>query len=230
MGSNSAVAIARALVHEPPLIVADEPTAHLDHVQVEGVLRLLRELASPGRLVVVSTHDDRISNLADRVVELAPKAELGEAEPHHVSLADGQVVFEQGDMADFVYIVDSGLIEIYRLRPDRSEERLTLVTPGSYFGELGPVLNMPRSAYARAAAPTELTAYTVPPRSGPGSRARSPAGTPPPSRRPWALPNGKRDRLACPRSPGEPQGRCRRPYHAAPHMFIAARPATTISA
>ena len=47
-GQQQRVAIARALVHEPPLILADEPTAHLDHIQVEGVLTLIRELASPG--------------------------------------------------------------------------------------------------------------------------------------------------------------------------------------
>ena len=69
-GQQQRVAIARALVQDPPMIVADEPTAHLDYLQVEGVLRLLRELASPGRLVIVATHDDRITNIADRVIEL----------------------------------------------------------------------------------------------------------------------------------------------------------------
>ena len=71
-GQQQRVAIARALVHEPPLVVADEPTAHLDHIQVEGVLTLLRGLATPGRLVLVSTHDDRLTHIADRVIELVP--------------------------------------------------------------------------------------------------------------------------------------------------------------
>ena len=73
-GQQQRVAIARALAHDPPLVLADEPTAHLDYIQVDGVLRLLRELAAPGRVVVVATHDERLLPLADRVVELTPRA------------------------------------------------------------------------------------------------------------------------------------------------------------
>ena len=59
-GQQQRVAIARALALDPPLIVADEPTASLDYVQVDGVIRLLRELAAPGRVVVIATHDERL--------------------------------------------------------------------------------------------------------------------------------------------------------------------------
>ncbi|HUP86116.1 MAG TPA: ATP-binding cassette domain-containing protein [Acidimicrobiales bacterium] len=159
-GQQQRVAIARALVHDPPLVLADEPTAHLDHIQVEGVLRLLRDLASPGRVVVVSTHDDRVSNLADRVVELAPKFVGGEREPELVRLAAGDVVFEQGSRGDLVYAVERGQVEILRVRDDGTEERVALVKKGDYFGELGPMLNLPRSATARAKTAVELTGYT----------------------------------------------------------------------
>src|ERR1700753_2695730 len=67
-GQQQRVAVARAIALEPPLILADEPTAHLDFIQVEEVLRLIRELASGERVVVVATHDTRILPLADRVV------------------------------------------------------------------------------------------------------------------------------------------------------------------
>ena len=69
-GQQQRVAIARALALDPPLLLADEPTAHLDHVQVDGVLRLLREIADAGRMVVVATHDERLVPLSDRAVEL----------------------------------------------------------------------------------------------------------------------------------------------------------------
>lgn len=73
-GQAQRVAIARALVHEPPLVLADEPTAHLDYVQVESVMSLLRDLAAPGRVVVIATHDVRLLPIADQVVELTPGA------------------------------------------------------------------------------------------------------------------------------------------------------------
>jgi putative ABC transport system ATP-binding protein len=157
-GQQQRVAIARALVHDPPLIVADEPTAHLDYVQVEGVLTLIRELAAPGRLVVVSTHDSRFTPLADRVIELAPKRAEREPAVRRVELGPDDIIFRQGDAADLVYVVEEGAVEIFRVRPDGTEDRLAVVTPGHYFGEIGTLLGLPRSASARTLQPTRLTA------------------------------------------------------------------------
>jgi putative ABC transport system ATP-binding protein len=69
-GQQQRVAIARALVGDPPLLLADEPTAHLDQVQVDGVVALLRSLATPDRVMVVATHDPRMFSLSDRVLHL----------------------------------------------------------------------------------------------------------------------------------------------------------------
>jgi putative ABC transport system ATP-binding protein len=73
-GQQQRVAIARALALDPPLVLADEPTAHLDREQVGRVARLLRGIADEGRVVVVATHDDRIAPLADRTVDVAEAA------------------------------------------------------------------------------------------------------------------------------------------------------------
>ncbi len=160
-GQQQRVAIARALVYDPPLILADEPTAHLDFIQVEGILRLLRTLASPGRTVVVATHDQRITQLADKIVELVPILPIAELEPREVTLEAGRYLFRQGDPSDLVYLVESGEIEILRDLADGSEDRLTVIGPGGYFGELGPMLNLPRSASARALTPAVLTGCSV---------------------------------------------------------------------
>jgi putative ABC transport system ATP-binding protein len=73
-GQQQRVAFARALVYDPPLVLADEPTAHLDPEQVDTILRLIREMQRPGRLVVVATHDVRFEPLADRVLRMGPLA------------------------------------------------------------------------------------------------------------------------------------------------------------
>ncbi len=159
-GQQQRVAIARALVHDPPIVLADEPTAHLDHVQVEGVLQLLRELASPGRILLVATHDDRVSDLADAVIELVPPARSIDCEPERVPLSSGELLFRQGDYGDLVYIVEEGRIEIVRERSDGRDTRVSVVTAGQYFGELGPLLRIPRSASARALGDAVVTGYT----------------------------------------------------------------------
>jgi putative ABC transport system ATP-binding protein len=158
-GQQQRAAIARALVHDPPLVVADEPTAHLDYVQVEEVLKLLREIAAPGRLVAVATHDDRFRPLADRVIDLTPRATEESDARRRVSLEAGEVLFRQGDQPDLIYVVESGLIEVFRERSDGRKEHRADFGPGAYFGELGPMLGLPRSASARAREPTVLTGF-----------------------------------------------------------------------
>ena len=68
VGQQQRVAVARALIHEPRLIVCDEPTAALDAETWLKVMHLLREtVLSPERAIIVVTHDDRIEPFADRI-------------------------------------------------------------------------------------------------------------------------------------------------------------------
>ena len=160
-GQQQRVAVARAIALDPPLILADEPTAHLDFIQVEEVLKLIRELASGDRMVVVATHDSRILPLADRVVELVPEFATTDRPPATVRLEAGEVLFEQGTMGDLIYVVTEGELEIIRELASGGEELLKAVTSGDYFGEIGPVFHMPRSATVRARTDAEVVGYTV---------------------------------------------------------------------
>ena len=160
-GQQQRVAVARAIALDPPLILADEPTAHLDFIQVEEILKLIRELATGDRMVVVATHDSRILPLADRVVELVPHFASTDRPPDTVQLSAGEVVFEQGTMGDLIYVVSDGELEIVRELASGGEELMKLATTGDYFGEIGPVFHLPRSATVRARTDATVVGYTV---------------------------------------------------------------------
>jgi putative ABC transport system ATP-binding protein len=160
-GQQQRVAVARAIALDPPLVLADEPTAHLDFIQVEEVLRLIRSLADGDRLVVVATHDTRMLPLADRVVELVPDVASIERPPETVQLEAGSVLFEEGTMGDLIYVVAEGEFEIVRELASGGEELLRVATSGDYFGEIGVLFHMPRSATVRARTDASAIGYTV---------------------------------------------------------------------
>jgi putative ABC transport system ATP-binding protein len=79
-GQQQRVAIARAIVHEPDLVVCDEPTAALDAETGRQVMELLKEAAAgPGRAVLVVTHDNRIYRYADRIVAMEDGRIVGDS-------------------------------------------------------------------------------------------------------------------------------------------------------
>ncbi|HYW34602.1 MAG TPA: ATP-binding cassette domain-containing protein, partial [Balneolaceae bacterium] len=70
-GQQQRVAVARALVTDPPLILCDEPTASLDQKNIDVVMEELKLLAlERNKAIVVVTHDIRLKSYADKIIEL----------------------------------------------------------------------------------------------------------------------------------------------------------------
>ena len=83
-GEQQRFALARALVNEPELVLADEPTGSLDAASGAGVLDLLRGLR--GRAVVIVTHEPEAAGIADRVLRLSD-GRLADAPPRRAGIA-----------------------------------------------------------------------------------------------------------------------------------------------
>ncbi|MEH2920046.1 ABC transporter ATP-binding protein [Samsonia erythrinae] len=82
-GEQQRVCIARALVNEPPVIFADEPTGNLDEENERRVLELLKDLHRQGRTIVMVTHNPELGQFADRIIRLQHGKYLGEEVKHH---------------------------------------------------------------------------------------------------------------------------------------------------
>jgi len=70
-GEQQRVAVARALINHPKLVLADEPTGNLDESNQQVVIRLFHELHAQGHTILMVTHDPSIGRLADRQIQLA---------------------------------------------------------------------------------------------------------------------------------------------------------------
>jgi putative ABC transport system ATP-binding protein len=71
-GEQQRVAFARALIHEPHLVIADEPTSSLDSQTGQLVMELLTSISfSPNRAVIIVTHDDRIFRFGNRIATMS---------------------------------------------------------------------------------------------------------------------------------------------------------------
>ena len=82
-GQQQRVCIARALVNEPPVIFADEPTGNLDEENEQRVLDLLTDLHRQGRTIVMVTHNPALGQFADRILRLQHGKYLGEEANQH---------------------------------------------------------------------------------------------------------------------------------------------------
>ena len=158
-GQKQRVAIARALVHQPQLVLADEPTAALDRKTGREVMEVMQNLAKKmGSAVLMVTHDSRVLDVGDRIfrmedgrlrigyeesmslalpalselqlTEILPKLEL-------LLFPPGSIVVREGDPAEKFYIILEGLVEVVQNQPDSEPVLLTTLGRNDYFGEIG---------------------------------------------------------------------------------------------
>jgi putative ABC transport system ATP-binding protein len=70
LGQQQRMALARAAVIDPIVLLADEPTSHLDAGHIATVLELLRAMVTDGSCIVVASHDHAVADVADRILDL----------------------------------------------------------------------------------------------------------------------------------------------------------------
>ena len=91
-GEQQRVAVARALVHRPAVVWADEPTGNLDSESTEAVMALILRLNGEGQTVVMVTHNPQIAAAADRTVRMRDGHIEDESTSTGSALADGEAV------------------------------------------------------------------------------------------------------------------------------------------
>ena len=69
-GENQRIAIARALINKPKIILADEPTGNLDHISAKNVFKILLDLKKSNRLIIFATHNREFAKLSDCKIEM----------------------------------------------------------------------------------------------------------------------------------------------------------------
>ncbi len=128
-GEQQRVCIARALINDPNIILADEPTGNLDAQNEEIVLRKLRELHAQGRTIIMVTHDPMVARMADRRLEihhgkivLQETFTLSDEEHFDEVLEELWVLAENGEMAELGRVDVDGATPT-RLALERMRER-----------------------------------------------------------------------------------------------------------
>ena len=174
-GQKQRVAIARGLVHNPKLVLADEPTAALDEQSGRTVVELLQKLASENQsTIVIVTHDNRILDVADRIITLVDGAIRSDALVKEAAILTQMLakcsIFERVTPRTLTRVADEMTIErlppgtqIIRendpgdrfflvrsgsvsVRRGQPEQETATLGVGDFFGETALLTGQPRNA------------------------------------------------------------------------------------
>ena len=188
-GQKQRVAVARGLIHNPRIVLADEPTAALDEKSGREAVTLFREMADrDGCTVLIVTHDNRILDVADRIINMVAGRIKNDSNVHVTekiceylrdteffgdltprTMADVANMFHAEDFAPGENIVLEGEEgdQFYMIEKGRvavktratGEQAVNELGPGAYFGEVALIKDQPRNASIVALEPT--TCYVL---------------------------------------------------------------------
>ena len=174
-GQKQRVAIARGLVHQPRLVLADEPTAALDELSGRTVVELLQKLAREKQTtIVIVTHDNRILDVADRILTLVDGSIRSDALVKEAAIITQMLakckVFERVTPRTLTRVADEFNIENYApgdqfirqgdpgdrfylirqgkvsVRKGNPEVQIAELAEGDFFGEMALLSGQPRNA------------------------------------------------------------------------------------
>ncbi len=111
-GEQQRVSVAVALVNDPKIIIADEPTGDLDLETAETVVKLLLEQQKMGKTVIITTHDPRVARMTNRILILEDGAIKGEYSPHRISYGISDVIHETSIEKSILEFLERRLREI----------------------------------------------------------------------------------------------------------------------
>ncbi len=178
-GQQQRVAIARSLANDPDVLVADEPTGSLDSKTSDEVFELFEDFVGQGKTLLMVTHDRELAGRVPRIVFIADgeitdqqvakalptltKQELAHisAKLEPINYAPGEVIIKQGDPADSLYIIVKGNVDVIMHHDDGKDLRVDHLTSGQYFGEMGLLRGVARSATVQAAPNSEVIAMQL---------------------------------------------------------------------
>ena len=148
-GERQRVAMARAVVGDPEVVVADEPTGNLDSANADQVMATLASLRDEGRAVVVVTHDARTASWADRVVEIADGRIVRDSGTATAGDAPAGTELHPGDAVGTLGRVDLLRDALANLRSGRRRALAVVVSVALGVGLVLTTLGLSRTASAQ---------------------------------------------------------------------------------
>lgn len=131
-GEQQRVAIAVALANDPPVILADEPTAELDSVNAKNIVTILQKLAKDLRkTIILATHDPRVAVKTDKIIRIEDGRITGEYKP--IDLEKGTTA----EMPEAAEVPQVSLAELIKIRLSSIEKEIEELEARFKRGEIG---------------------------------------------------------------------------------------------